>query len=169
MQQTLRRICRWRVRKSFSRRPMAGNLPGVSLVWSMGHLYFAELCKEDKLQWRVMRTMDRRPVHCPTRKEYVFSPEVFREDLEARLCHPCSSLLVEPPRVIELQPHAAMDEVTDIAAAREWAAIPAELKRVMLSSAFCRNCGVASSAPGYSLRMGEGGVVVVGNCSVCGA
>ena len=57
-------------------------------------LYFAELYKEDKLQWRAMRTMDRRPVHCPTRKEYVFSPGAFREDFEARLGHPCPSLLV---------------------------------------------------------------------------
>lgn len=132
-------------------------------------LYFAELYKEDKLQWRAMRTMDRRPVHCPTRKEYVFSPEAFREDFEARLGHPCSSSLVEPARVIELQPHAAMDGVTDIAAAREWAVIPTELKRVLLSSAFCHNCGTTSFAPGYSLRMDDPGVVIVGNCSVCGA
>ena len=132
-------------------------------------LYFAELYKEDKLQWRAMRAMDRRPVHCPTRKEYVFSPEAFREDFEARLGHPCSSSLVEPARVIELQPHAAMDGVTDIAAAREWAVIPTELKRVLLSSAFCHNCGTTSFAPGYSLRMDDPGVVIVGNCSVCGA
>lgn len=39
----------------------------------------------------------------------------------------------------------------------------------MLASAFCHNCGTTEFAPGYTLRMRHGRVLIEGRCAECGA
>lgn len=67
------------------------------------------------------------------------------------------------------QPDDSSDGVVDIATAREWAKIPAQAKRALLNSAWCPNCGTTSFKQGYSLRKNKFGIIITGNCSVCGA
>ena len=50
---------------------------------------------------------------------------------------------------------------TDIEAARA--------RQLLLGNAFCPNCGAASFASGYSLRMRDGFVLIEGACAACGA
>lgn len=59
--------------------------------------------------------------------------------------------------------------VTEIEALREWKKIPERIRRLLLSNAFCRNCGTTEFAPGYTLRMRQGRVLVEGCCAKCGA
>ena len=41
--------------------------------------------------------------------------------------------------------------------------------RLLLANAFCHNCGSAEFAPGYTLRMRRGRVLVEGCCTECRA
>lgn len=59
--------------------------------------------------------------------------------------------------------------VTEIEALREWRKIPEHIRRMLLANAFCRNCGTAEFAPGYTLRMRCGCMLIEGNCEKCGA
>ena len=59
--------------------------------------------------------------------------------------------------------------VTEIEALREWKKIPEHIRKLVLANAFCRNCGVAEFAPGYTLRMRYGCVLIEGRCAECGA
>ena len=59
--------------------------------------------------------------------------------------------------------------VTEIEALREWRKIPEHIRRMLLANAFCRNCDTAEFAPGYTLRMCHGCVLIEGNCEKCGA
>lgn len=58
---------------------------------------------------------------------------------------------------------------TDIEAARIWKDMPENIRQLLLSNAFCPNCGMASFARGYSLRMRDGFVLIEGVCASCGA
>lgn len=59
--------------------------------------------------------------------------------------------------------------VTEIEALREWKKIPEHIRKLPLADAFCHNCGTAEHAPGYTLRMRHGRVLVEGCCTECGA
>ena len=58
---------------------------------------------------------------------------------------------------------------TDPEAVREWERLPERVRRLLLANAFCRNCGVAEFAPGYTLRMRYGCMLIEGRCAECGA
>lgn len=51
---------------------------------------------------------------------------------------------------------------TDIEAARTWRGMPESIRQLLLGNAFCPNCGTASFASGYSLRMRDGSVLIEG-------
>lgn len=59
--------------------------------------------------------------------------------------------------------------VTEIEALREWKKIPEHIRKLLLANAFCHNCGTTEFAPGYTLRMRHGRVLVEGCCTECGA
>ncbi len=59
--------------------------------------------------------------------------------------------------------------VTEIEALREWRKIPEHIRRLLLANAFRHNCGSAEFAPGYTLRMRHGRVLIEGRCAKCGA
>ena len=58
---------------------------------------------------------------------------------------------------------------TDPEAVREWERLPERVRRLLLANAFCHNCGTTEFAPGYTLRMHHGRVLVEGCCTECGA
>ena len=47
--------------------------------------------------------------------------------------------------------------------------MPESIRQLLLGNAFCPNCGTASFASGYSLRMRDGFVLIEGTCAACGA
>lgn len=59
--------------------------------------------------------------------------------------------------------------VTEIEALREWKKIPEHIRKLPLANAFCHNSGTAKFAPGYTLRMRHGRVLVEGCCTESGA
>lgn len=59
--------------------------------------------------------------------------------------------------------------VTEIEALREWRKIPEHIRKLLLVNAFCHNCGTTEFAPGYTLRMRHGCVLIEGCCAECGA
>lgn len=59
--------------------------------------------------------------------------------------------------------------VTEIEALREWKKVPEHIRKLLLANAFCHNCGSAEFAPGYTLRMRHGRVLIEGRCAKCGA
>ena len=59
--------------------------------------------------------------------------------------------------------------VTEIEALREWKKIPEHIRKLLLANAFCHNCGTTEFAPGYTLRMRHGCVLIEGRCAECGA
>lgn len=59
--------------------------------------------------------------------------------------------------------------VTKIEALREWKKIPEHIRKLLLDNAFCHNCGTTEFAPGYTLRMRRGRVLVEGCCTECRA
>ena len=59
--------------------------------------------------------------------------------------------------------------VTEIEALREWRKIPEQIRKLLLANAFCHNCGTTEFAPGYTLRMRHGRVLVEDCCAKCRA
>lgn len=59
--------------------------------------------------------------------------------------------------------------ITEIEALREWRKIPEHIRKLLLANAFCHNCGTTEFAPGYTLCMRHGRVLVEGCCAKCGA
>ena len=59
--------------------------------------------------------------------------------------------------------------MADIEAARAWRRMPDNIQQLLLGSVLCPNCGTASFASGYSLRMRDGFVLIEGRCAACGA
>lgn len=59
--------------------------------------------------------------------------------------------------------------VTEIEALREWRKTPEHIRKLLLTNAFCHNCGTTEFAPGYTLRMHYGRVLIEGRCAGCGA
>ena len=59
--------------------------------------------------------------------------------------------------------------VTEIEALREWRKTPEHIRKLLLANAFCHNCGTTEFAPGYTLRIRHGRVLVEGCCAKCGA
>ena len=59
--------------------------------------------------------------------------------------------------------------VTEIEALREWRKIPEHIRKLLLANALCHNCGTTEFAPGYTLRMRHGCVLIEGCCAKCGA
>ena len=59
--------------------------------------------------------------------------------------------------------------VTEIEALREWKKIPERIRKLLLANAFCHNCGTTEFAPGYTLHMRHGCVLIEGRCAKCGA
>ena len=59
--------------------------------------------------------------------------------------------------------------VTAFEALREWRKIPEHIRKLLLANAFCCNCGTTEFAPGYTLRMRHGCVLIEGRCAECGA
>ena len=62
----------------------------------------------------------------------------------------------------------AGEGMTEFEALKAWHALPDEEKRILLTSAFCHNCGLATFAPGYSIRRDKWGLVIEGTCAKCG-
>lgn len=60
-------------------------------------------------------------------------------------------------------------DTTDIEAERTWRGMPESIRQLLLDNAFCPNCGTASFASGYSLRMRDGSVLIESRCATCGA
>ena len=58
---------------------------------------------------------------------------------------------------------------TEIEALREWKKIPEHIRKLLRAHAFCHNCGTTEFAPGYTLRMRHGCVLIEGCCAKCGA
>lgn len=58
--------------------------------------------------------------------------------------------------------------VTEIEALRERKKIPEHIRKLLLANAFCHNCGTTEFAPGYTLRMRHGCVLIEGCCAKCG-
>lgn len=59
--------------------------------------------------------------------------------------------------------------VTEIEALREWKKNPEHIRKLLLANAFCYDCGTTEFAPGYTLRMRHGRVLVEGCRTECGA
>lgn len=59
--------------------------------------------------------------------------------------------------------------VTEIDALREWRKIPEHIRKLLLANALRHNCGTTEFAPGYTLRMHHGCVLIEGCCAKCGA
>ena len=59
--------------------------------------------------------------------------------------------------------------VTEIEALREWKKIPEHIRKLVLANAFCHNCSMTEFAPGHTLRMRHGCVLVEGRCAKCDA
>ena len=59
--------------------------------------------------------------------------------------------------------------VTEIEALREWRKTPEHIRKLLLANAFCHNCGTTEFAPGYTLRIRHGCVLIEGCCAKCGA
>lgn len=59
--------------------------------------------------------------------------------------------------------------VTEIEALRERRKIPEHIRKLLLANAFCHNCGTTEFAPGYTLSMRRGCVLIEGRCAECGA
>ena len=59
--------------------------------------------------------------------------------------------------------------VTEIEALREWKKTPEHIRKLLLANALCHNCGTTEFAPGYTLRMRHGCVLIEGRCAKCGA
>lgn len=59
--------------------------------------------------------------------------------------------------------------VTEVEALREWKKIPEHIRKLLLTNAFCHNCGTTEFAPDYTLRMRHGCVLIEGCCAKCGA
>ena len=59
--------------------------------------------------------------------------------------------------------------ITDLDAYREWQSWPERRRQMYLSNSFCTKCGVASFAPGYTIRKNRFGLIIEGKCSVCGS
>lgn len=59
--------------------------------------------------------------------------------------------------------------IIDLKAESQWRALSDAERHMLLTTAFCRNCGLAEFAPAYSVRRDKFGLVVEGVCSKCGA
>ena len=59
--------------------------------------------------------------------------------------------------------------VTEVEALREWRKIPEHIRKLLLANASCHNCGTTEFAPGYTLRMRHGCVLIEGRCAKCGS
>ena len=59
--------------------------------------------------------------------------------------------------------------VTEIEALREWRKIPEHIHKLLLANAFCHNCGTTEFAPGHTMSMRHGRVLIEGCCAKCGA
>ena len=57
---------------------------------------------------------------------------------------------------------------TDFVALKEWGELPEKEKHILLTNAYCSNCGVVSFAPGYNIRKDKWGLVIEGTCTKCG-
>lgn len=57
----------------------------------------------------------------------------------------------------------------EIEALRERRKIPEHIRKLPLANAFRYNCGTTEFAPGYTLRMRHGRVLIEGRCAKCGA
>lgn len=58
--------------------------------------------------------------------------------------------------------------VMEIETLREPNKIPEHIRKLLLVNAFCRNCGTTEFAPGHTLRMRHGCVLIEGHCAKCG-
>ena len=59
--------------------------------------------------------------------------------------------------------------VTEIEALGERRKTPEHIRKLLLANAFCHNCGTTELAPGCTLRIRHGCVLVEGCCTECGA
>lgn len=58
--------------------------------------------------------------------------------------------------------------IIDFEAIRAWSLVPERAKALILSNAFCINCGNASFAPGYAVCLSGGNILLRGKCAACG-
>ena len=55
--------------------------------------------------------------------------------------------------------------VTEIEALQEWRKIPEHIRKLLLTNAFYHNCGTTEFAPGCTLRIRHGCVLIEGRCA----
>ena len=78
------------------------------------------------------------------------------------------SVLADQPKPFELPLvlRAALDEIDARCFNR---AVAEHIRKLLLANAFCHNCGTTEFAPGYTLRIRHGCVLIEGCCAKCGA
>ena len=59
--------------------------------------------------------------------------------------------------------------VMEFEAVREWNKLPEKSRKLLLTNAFCHDCGITEFAPGYTMRMRNDRVLIEGRCTKCGA
>ena len=61
-----------------------------------------------------------------------------------------------------------MDEVTDIEVIQKWNKIPKELQQKILANVWCGQCKGSVTITDYTMIIEDFGLVIRGNCKVCG-
>lgn len=94
---------------------------------------------------------------------YAEMAEQFRAD-------GCDEAMVERFIREEMETDAARaDEgITQLAAYREFRALPEWEQEILRTSAYCPNCGMTSLAPGFTVRKVSGQLLLEGKCEQCG-
>ena len=95
--------------------------------------------------------------------KYAKMAEQFRAD-------GCDESMIEKFIRQEMEADKAKSKrgVNELKAWKKWQALSEDTRRKVLSSAFCRTCGLAEFAPNYSVRNDKFLLVVEGVCAKCG-
>jgi hypothetical protein len=95
--------------------------------------------------------------------KYAKMAEQFRAD-------GCDESMIEKFIRQEMEADKAKSKrgVNELKAWKKWQALSEDTRRKVLSSAFCRTCGLAEFAPNYSVRSDKFLLVVEGVCAKCG-
>ncbi len=93
----------------------------------------------------------------------------YAEMVEQLRADGCDEYMVEKfvREEMEADEWKAGEGITEFEAFKQWHTLPDDEKCILLSSAFCHNCGLAIFAPGYNIRQGTWGLVIEGTCAKC--
>ena len=116
--------------------------------------------KDTSIMW--LQSMDDADIAFP-----VMIPNAVKEDYDPNVSEEMIARFVAEE--MEEDEFRRGKGVTEIEALRERRKIPEHIRRLLLANAFCHNCGTTEFAPGYTLRMRHGCVLIEGCCAKCGA